>query len=94
MLKTIPSDNKGIAHCLEHIVLCGSENYPVRDPFFKMLSRSLNSYMNAWTGADFTMYPFSTQNEADYFNLLSVYLDAVYFPLISEPDFKQEATRM
>lgn len=65
--KTIPLDNKGIAHILEHLTLCGSEKYPVRDPFFNMIKRSLNTYMNAWTGPDFTGYPFSTQNVADYY---------------------------
>lgn len=94
LFRTTPQDDRGAAHCLEHIVLCGSAKYPVRDPFFKMMTRSLNSYMNAWTGSDFTMYPFSTQNHKDYANLLSVYLDAVFKPLISEADFKQEAWRL
>jgi Zn-dependent M16 (insulinase) family peptidase len=94
LFKTTPQDDRGAAHCLEHIVLCGSETYPIRDPFFKMLTRSLNSYMNAWTGSDFTMYPFSTQNHKDYSNLLSVYLDAVFKPLINESDFRQEAWRL
>lgn len=94
LFRTTPQDDQGAAHCLEHIVLCGSEKYPVRDPFFKMITRSLNSYMNAWTGSDFTMYPFSTQNHKDYSNLLSVYLDAAFKPLINESDFKQEAWRL
>lgn len=78
--KTIPQDSTGIAHILEHTTLCGSKKYPVRDPFFNMIKRSLNTYMNAWTGPDFTSYPFTTQNPIDYSNLLSVYLDAVFFP--------------
>lgn len=94
MFRTTPNDDTGVAHCLEHIALCGSQKYPVRDPFMKMLSRSLNSYMNAWTGSDFTMYPFSTQNSKDFSNLLSVYLDACFFPLLSYPDFLQEAWRV
>ena len=57
---TFPVNNCGNAHILEHTVLCGSKKYPIRDPFFKMLERSLNTFMNAWTGIDFTMYPFST----------------------------------
>ena len=94
MFRTTPSNDTGVAHCLEHIALCGSQRYPVRDPFMKMLSRSLNSYMNAWTGPDFTMYPFTTKNTTDFFNLLSVYLDASFFPLLSYNDFLQEAWRV
>lgn len=94
LFRTIPSDSTGAPHCLEHIVLCGSDKYPVRDPFMKMLTRSLNSYMNAWTGSDFTMYPFSTQNHKDFSNLLNVYMDSVFFPLITEHDFRQEAWRL
>ena len=60
LLKTLPKNNKGLPHILEHTALCGSKKYPVRDPFFNMLNRSLNTYMNAWTGSDFTMYPFSS----------------------------------
>lgn len=59
---TYPSSNNGVAHVLEHVVLCGSQKYPVRDPFFKMLNRSLATYMNAWTFPDMTLYPFSTMN--------------------------------
>ena len=58
---TVPSDSTGVAHILEHTALCGSERYPVRDPFFNMIKRSLNTFMNAFTGADYTMYPFSSQ---------------------------------
>jgi presequence protease len=94
MFRTTPNDSTGVAHCLEHIALCGSQRYPVRDPFMKMLSRSLNSYMNAWTGSDFTMYPFTTKNSKDFSNLLSVYLDASFFPLLSYNDFLQEAWRV
>ncbi len=91
--RTPPSDSTGIAHILEHLVLCGSERFPVRDPFFFMLKRSLKTFMNAMTAADYTMYPFSTQNEQDYKNLLSVYLDAAFFPLMLESDFRQEGHR-
>lgn len=94
MFRTTPFNDTGVAHCLEHIALCGSQRYPVRDPFMKMLSRSLNSYMNAWTGSDFTMYPFTTKNSKDFSNLLSVYLDASFFPLLSHYDFLQEAWRV
>ena len=93
-LKTIPYDSSGVAHVLEHTALCGSRNYPVRDPFFMMLRRSLNSYMNAYTASDHTAYPFATQNRKDFSNLLSVYLDAVFFPLLNPLDFAQEGWRL
>ncbi len=92
--KTIPEDSTGAAHILEHSVLCGSKKYPVRDPFFSMLKRSLSTFMNAFTSSDWTMYPFSTQNKKDFFNLMDVYLDAVFFPTISELSFKQEGWRL
>jgi Zn-dependent M16 (insulinase) family peptidase len=59
------------------------QKYPCRDPFFKMLTRSLATFMNAFTAADYTLYPFSTMNPTDYKNLMSVYLDAAFFPLLS-----------
>ncbi|GAM17785.1 hypothetical protein SAMD00019534_009600 [Acytostelium subglobosum LB1] len=92
--KTTPHDSTGVAHILEHTTLCGSKRYPVRDPFFNMLKRSLNTYMNAWTAPDHTSYPFGTQDPKDYYNLLSVYLDATFFPLLSESDFRQEGHRL
>ncbi len=92
--KTVPTDSTGVAHILEHTVLCGSRNFPVRDPFFSMLKRSLNTFMNAFTASDWTMYPFSTQNEKDFYNLLDVYLDAVFFPNLDEMSFKQEGHRL
>ena len=60
LFRTPPDDHTGKPHILEHLATCGSKHYPVRDPFFNMLKRSINTYMNAWTGSDFTMYPFST----------------------------------
>lgn len=92
--RTTPMDDTGVSHILEHTTLCGSEKFPCRDPFFSMLTRSLSTYMNAWTGSDFTMYPFSTQNPKDFQNLLSVYLDAVFFPRLAELDFWQEGWRL
>ncbi|XP_792865.3 presequence protease, mitochondrial [Strongylocentrotus purpuratus] len=92
--RTTPMDSTGVSHILEHTVLCGSQNYPVRDPFFKMLNRSLSTFMNAWTASDYTMYPFSTQNGKDFENLLSVYLDAVFFPRLRQLDFMQEGWRL
>ena len=92
--KTVPTDSTGVAHILEHTVLCGSERFPVRDPFFSMLKRSLSTFMNAFTASDWTMYPFSTQNRKDYYNLMDVYLDAAFFPAIAELSFKQEGHRL
>ncbi|RHY40459.1 hypothetical protein DYB38_002904, partial [Aphanomyces astaci] len=79
---------------LEHLVLCGSKRYPVRDPFFNMLKRSLNNFMNAMTASDHTMYPFATTNAKDFENLLAVYLDAAFFPTLSALDFSQEGHRV
>jgi Zn-dependent M16 (insulinase) family peptidase len=93
-LRTVPEDSTGVAHILEHTVLCGSENYPVRDPFFMMLRRSLNTFMNAFTSSDWTAYPFATQNRKDFSNLLSVYLDAVFFSRLDPLDFAQEGHRV
>lgn len=92
--RTTPMNSSGLPHILEHTVLCGSEQFPVRDPFFKMLNRSLATFMNAMTGSDYTMYPFSTQNESDYRNLQKIYLDAVFKPNLSEYDFMQEGWRL
>ncbi len=93
-LKTIPTDSSGVAHILEHTVLCGSENFPVRDPFFMMLRRSLNTFMNAMTSSDWTAYPFASQNRKDFDNLLRVYLDAVFFSRLDPLDFSQEGHRI
>ncbi len=90
---TVPKDSTGVAHILEHVVLAGSQRYPVRDPFFSMTRRSLATFMNAMTSADWTMYPFSTRNAKDFMNLLDVYLDATFFPRLSEDSFKQEGIR-
>ncbi|KAJ9451602.1 Mitochondrial presequence protease [Diplonema papillatum] len=91
---TPPQDDTGVTHILEHTVLCGSEHYPVRDPFFKMRNRSLSTFMNAMTSTNCTKYPFATVNVQDYENLLSVYLDAVFFPTLSRMDFLQEGHRL
>jgi Zn-dependent M16 (insulinase) family peptidase len=92
--KTVPKDSTGVAHILEHTVLCGSQKYPVRDPFFSMLKRSLSTFMNAFTASDWTMYPFSTQNRKDFYNLMEVYLDAAFFPRLDRLSFKQEGHRL
>ncbi|KAI5643731.1 peptidase m16C associated domain-containing protein [Phthorimaea operculella] len=92
--RTTPQDSTGTAHILEHTVLCGSEKFPVRDPFFKMLNRSLATFMNALTGPDYTFYPFSSENQVDYRNLQQVYLDAVFKPNLARLDFLQEGWRL
>ncbi|MEM9255043.1 MAG: insulinase family protein [Pseudomonadota bacterium] len=93
-LRTVPKDSTGIAHILEHTALCGSRRYPVRDPFFMMLRRSLNTFMNAFTSSDWTAYPFASQNRKDFDNLLDVYLDAVFFSRLDPLDFAQEGHRV
>ncbi|WP_428034896.1 insulinase family protein [Amphritea sp.] len=92
--RTVPEDNCGVAHILEHTALCGSAKYPVRDPFFMMSRRSLNTFMNAFTSSDWTAYPFASQNRKDYFNLLDVYLDAAFFSRLDPLDFAQEGHRI
>ena len=92
--RTVPMDSTGVAHILEHTALCGSKHYPVRDPFFMMIRRSLNTFMNAFTSSDWTAYPFASQNRKDFNNLLDVYLDAAFFSRLDELDFAQEGHRI
>ncbi|GAW17341.1 hypothetical protein ANO14919_067970 [Xylariales sp. No.14919] len=92
--KTNPPDDTGVPHILEHTTLCGSEKYPIRDPFFKMLPRTLSNFMNAFTASDHTFYPFATTNAQDFQNLMSVYLDATLHPLLKHTDFTQEGWRI
>jgi len=92
--RTYPHTSNGVAHILEHTVLCGSKNFPVKDPFFSMIRRSLNTFMNAMTGSDFTCYPASSCSEKDFYNLLEVYIDAVFFPKLRELSFLQEGHRL
>ncbi|KAI9718324.1 MAG: Mitochondrial presequence protease [Chrysothrix sp. TS-e1954] len=92
--KTNPPDHTGVPHILEHLALCGSQKYPVRDPFFKMMPRSLNNFMNAMTYPDHTVYPFATTNHEDFRNLMAVYLDATLHPLLRKHDFAQEGWRI
>ena len=92
--QTLPTSSNGVAHILEHTVLCGSEKFPVKDPFFAMTRRSLNTYMNALTWMDFTCYPASSQVERDFYNLLEVYLDAVFHPKLDRLSFLQEGHRL
>jgi Zn-dependent M16 (insulinase) family peptidase len=92
--QTLPNNSNGVAHILEHTVLCGSKRFPVKDPFFAMGRRSLNTFMNAMTGQDFTCYPASSQVEKDFYNLLDVYLDAVFYPTLKRLSFLQEGHRL
>ncbi|SMP03444.1 hypothetical protein SAMN06265361_101449 [Laceyella tengchongensis] len=80
--KTLPQDDTGLTHILEHSVLCGSRKYPVKQPFKEMLKGSLSTYLNALTFSDKTVYPVASRNWRDFLNLVSVYVDAVFFPNI------------
>jgi presequence protease len=90
VFKTPPEDSTGVAHILEHSVLCGSRKYPVKKPFVELIKSSMNTFLNAMTFPDKTAYPVASQNLQDFYNLVDVYLDAVFFPLISEDTFRQE----
>ena len=92
--RTPPLDSSGIAHVIEHSVLCGSKKYPLKDPFISLENQSVNTYLNAYTLTDHTVYPASSIIKADYFNLMSVYADAVFFPLLKPEIFMQEAVRL
>lgn len=93
---SLPGDDTGVFHILEHSVLCGSEKYPVKEPFVELLKSSLNTFLNAMTCPDKTVYPVSSRNRQDYLNLVSVYLDAVFAPrfLKDESIFLQEGWRI
>ena len=93
--KTLPEDSTGVFHILEHSVLCGSERYPVKEPFVELLKSSLQTFLNAMTFSDKTVYPVSSRNDKDFLNLMDVYLDAVFHPAIyRRPEiFRQEGWR-
>ena len=91
---TPPEDSSGVAHILEHSVLCGSKNYPLKDPFLILSKQSVKTFLNAMTFPDKTVYPASSILEKDYFNLMSVYGDAVFFPLLKRQTFDQEGHRL
>ena len=82
--KTLPENSTGVFHILEHSVLCGSKKYPVKEPFVELIKSSMNTFLNAMTFQDKTMYPISSRNEKDFLNLTAVYLDAVFAPAILE----------
>jgi len=88
--RTPPADSTGIAHILEHSVLCGSRKFPVKDPFIRLAQGSLNTFLNAMTYPDKTTYPTASQNLQDFYNLIDVYLDAVLHPRISREILEQE----
>ncbi len=88
--RTPPQDSTGIAHIMEHAVLCGSRKYPVKEPFVELMKGSLNTFLNAFTYPDRTCYPVASQNLKDFYNLIDVYLDAVFHPLIPETTLRQE----
>ena len=90
--RTPPTDSTGVAHILEHSVLCGSKNFPVKDPFIELAKGSLNTFLNAMTYPDKTVYPVASCNDKDFKNLVHVYLDAVLYPNIyrEEKIFRQE----
>ncbi|KRQ87145.1 Peptidase M16C associated [Caloramator mitchellensis] len=80
--RTPPSDSTGVPHIIEHSVLCGSRKFPVKEPFVELIKGSLQTFLNAMTYPDKTMYPVASKNEKDFFNLMDVYLDAVFYPNI------------
>jgi Zn-dependent M16 (insulinase) family peptidase len=88
--RTPPSDSTGVAHILEHSVLCGSRKYPVKEPFVELLKGSLKTFLNAMTYPDKTCYPVASQNVRDFYNLIDVYLDAVFYPRLTPFIFQQE----
>lgn len=93
-LPTYPSNSRGTPHILEHTVLCGCKKYPVKDPFFYMIRRSMNTFMNAFTGSDFTCYPASSLVKQDFENLFDVYFSSVFEPLLEKESFLQEGFRL
>ncbi len=90
--RTPPKNSTGVAHILEHSVLCGSRKFPLKDPFVELVKGSLNTFLNAMTYPDKTIYPVASCNDPDFQNLMHVYLDAVFYPNIykKEEIFRQE----
>ncbi len=92
--QTLPRNDTGVAHILEHSVLAGSERFPVKDPFLLLLKSSMNTFLNAFTFPDKTVYPASSTVEKDFYNLMLVYGDAVFFPVLRPEVFRQEGHRL
>ena len=90
VLRTPPNDSTGVPHILEHSVLCGSEKYPVKEPFVELIKSSLNTFLNAFTYPDKTCYPVASCNERDFYNLVDVYMDAVFHPTLTPDTLAQE----
>ena len=90
--RTPPSDSTGVPHIMEHSVLCGSKEFPVKDPFVELVKGSLNTFLNAMTYPDKTVYPVASCNDKDFQNLMHFYMDAVFYPNIYEKEeiFRQE----
>ena len=90
--RTPPEDSTGVAHITEHSVLCGSEKFPVKDPFMELVKGSLNTFLNAMTYPDKTIYPVASTNDKDFHNLMDIYLDSVFHPNVYEKEeiFSQE----
>ena len=88
--RTPPEDSTGVAHILEHSVLAGSRKYRVKEPFVELIKGSLNTFLNAFTYPDRTVYPVASQNLKDFYNLIDVYMDAVFYPLLRPLTFRQE----
>ncbi len=88
--QTPPPDDTGLPHIMEHSVLCGSRRYPTKEPFVELLKSSMKTFLNAFTTPDMTMYPVASTNTKDFYNLVDVYMDAVFFPLITEQTLMQE----
>lgn len=92
--KTPPADDTGVPHIIEHTVLNGSDKYPVKDPFMEMVKSSMATFINAMTYGDRTLYPCGSLNEKDFRNLVSIYMDAIFHPLLKEEFFLQEGYRL
>ena len=90
VLRTPPDDSTGVPHILEHSVLCGSDKYPVKEPFVELIKSSLNTFLNAFTYPDKTCYPVASCNESDFYNLVDVYMDAVFHPRLTPDTLAQE----
>ena len=88
--RTPPTDSTGVAHILEHSVLCGSRKYPIKEPFVELMKGSLQTFLNAFTYPDKTCYPVASQNLQDFYNLIDVYLDSVFFPRLTPFTLQQE----
>ncbi len=88
--RTPPWNSTGLPHILEHSVLCGSRKYPVKEPFVELMKSSLKTFLNAFTYPDKTCYPVASQNTQDFYNLIDVYLDAVFHPLLTPSVLQQE----